>query len=486
MFHSLRHQSKSAIKNAQRRNIANMMNKQHTYDVTFFIGPHKEQFQANRIFLAAISDVFQAMLYGSMTESQPNSTAIIPDIDADAFKVVIDFAYCLEPPITIKNVVFITNICRKYQISSLSPICTEYFTSHLNQKTICSSLNNAVNLQLSDLISSCKNAIKERLGYYAKDIIKTNDFLQMGAPAMSVFLQIDQLRIKEEDLWDALLKWDSTQRSGVSVRAPKRRKLNNGGKSENSGGSDALKSICRFVRFGLMNEEYFVQKVQSTKCLTNEETLEISNYIMCKGNKVQCPSFSVTKRVFDNFIAVKRTEIRNRQIVKTQNPFHELIMERREAPHCFQKVCNEALRVETMSTARIAGITLVNFGGTLHISVSIRRLYDDIIRWGANRVPSLYYDVTLQDVKVSSSPIPIYFEEPLEMKMGKAYRMEVSVEKSPRGPNESPTYQIHRVRTNVTVDNLTVKCSTSRDIDGILGASYEVNGLISTMYFLKD
>ena len=271
----LPYQSNVSIKDEQRRSIANTMHQEALCDVTFLIGPQQIEFRANRIFLAAISEVFKAMLYGSMQESKPNSTVVIPDIDAEAFKSVLDFAYCNDPQITVQNVTSIANIAQKYQISTLSPLCNNHFNSYLDKNSICTLLNDTVNLHLTDLISSCTNAIKQRLGYFAKDIIKTDGFLQMGLPAMSLFLKIETLRIKEEALWQALLEWNERitelpiehdgEHSNANEPPRKRRKLDAETMKNNAG----LKAICPYIRFGLMAGEYFVEEVQPTNYLSN-------------------------------------------------------------------------------------------------------------------------------------------------------------------------------------------------------------------------
>ena len=48
----------------QADNISNLLNDDKFCDVTFIIGKEAREFKLNRIFLAAISEVFKAMLYG--------------------------------------------------------------------------------------------------------------------------------------------------------------------------------------------------------------------------------------------------------------------------------------------------------------------------------------------------------------------------------------------------------------------------------------
>ena len=103
------------IRKKQCQNIANKMDDVALHDVTFLIGSDRIEFKANRVFLAVMSDAFQAMLFGQMQEGQRDSEVIIDDIDPSGFQSVLNYAYCKDPSITMDNVVAVKCICRKYQ-----------------------------------------------------------------------------------------------------------------------------------------------------------------------------------------------------------------------------------------------------------------------------------------------------------------------------------------------------------------------------------
>lgn len=296
----------SEIKTLQCNNIATVLSQDTLCDVTFVIGSSETRFRANRVFLAVISDVFKAMLYGAMKEGQSNSVITIPDIDANGFEAVLAFAHCKHPQITENNVVSIKNICRKYQITSLSPVCNSRFQSLLNKhngNTFCSLLNDSVHYKVDKYVDLCQAAMQSRLGRNAESIVKSKGFKSMGIEAMIIFLQYDVLDITEEKLWDALLKWKDHQNVGNDKRnsleepVMKKRKLNA------SSGDKALKAVCPYVRFGLMTGQYFVDKVQPQKCLDKDEVILIANYILCPDKaKRSCGKFSTQKRSFKRHV----------------------------------------------------------------------------------------------------------------------------------------------------------------------------------------
>ena len=111
----------------QQKNMGQILDNQKFTDVTFVVGKDKQEFNVNRIFLAAISPVFEAMLYGQMAESKADSKVVIEDATPNAFEQVIKFAYCNKPDIDLDNVHDIASICDKYQIATLSTFCDVVF-----------------------------------------------------------------------------------------------------------------------------------------------------------------------------------------------------------------------------------------------------------------------------------------------------------------------------------------------------------------------
>ena len=296
----------SEIKSLQCSNIATVLRQDALCDVTFVIGSSETRFQANRVFLAVISDVLKVMLYGAMKEGQSNSVIRIPDIDVTGFEAVLAFAHCRTPQITIENVVSINHICRNYQITSLSPICDRFFESFISKETVCSLLNDSVRYKVDEYVDKCKDAVQNKLCRDAREIVTTDGFKSMELEAMKIFLQFDELNITEENLWDAVLEWKDYRDTADDVDeildlleepASKRRKLNDGLTNKMNRDVENLKAVCPFFRFGLMEGTYFVDKVQPQKCLEKDEVIEISNYMLCsdKANR-SCGKFSVQKR----------------------------------------------------------------------------------------------------------------------------------------------------------------------------------------------
>eukprot|EP01084_Bolivina_argentea_P266495 452026_1 len=178
----------ASIQSIQRKYLANTLNQHKFTDIKFIIGPNKIEFDINRIFLAMISPVFEAMLFGQMKESEPNSEVIIADIDAEAFQCIINFAYCNNPKLTPKTVCLVRSICDRYQIQLLQTICDNYFESCLNGDTFCMLLNEAVKLNSSYCAEACLTFLRCNSNL-TKAILDSDAFIEMDLKSMQLFLK---------------------------------------------------------------------------------------------------------------------------------------------------------------------------------------------------------------------------------------------------------------------------------------------------------
>lgn len=284
-------------------------------DVTFIIGTNKIEFKTNRMLLAFISDVFKAMLYGSMQEGQTDAEIVIEDVNAIGFQSVLNFATHKNPKITTENVVSVKNVCRKYRISDLGSLCNRYFESCLKAKTICFFLDQSIKYKLDEFAQKCTDKIK-RIGRKAQEIVNSDGFMKMSVDAMSLLVQCDHLCIKEEDLWDAVLKWAENQSkradAPIDCEPPaKRRRLNSNEIADGAKRLHLLQITSPFIRFGLMDNKYFIQNVKSTGCLSNEEVIAVFEYIGMRDADpgYQCGKFNTRPRKAQFDLRLRKFEV---------------------------------------------------------------------------------------------------------------------------------------------------------------------------------
>eukprot|EP01084_Bolivina_argentea_P051531 94802_1 len=302
----------SALQDTQQKHLLQVLKNQKLTDVTFIIGSDKKQFRVNRIFLAVISPVFEAMLCGNMKESKPNSNVIIPDIDADAFECITKFAYFNDPGITAQNISNVKYICDKYQIEILSQHLPETLRSILDCSNFLISLHGAVQLKHESLIKQCTDYLKSlqtqhlisagnrwnihdeitscsypRREFVSK-IIKSDSFLNLALEGMKILLTLDEFAVKEDIIWEQLIKWSDHQTQKVMDDQKQSDKADEYKLS-------LLKSVKPYVRFGLMSPQCFARSVQPQNVLDAQEMIDVFTYLC--GNKTKgCGQFCIKPR----------------------------------------------------------------------------------------------------------------------------------------------------------------------------------------------
>ena len=131
-------------------------------DVKFIIGQDEKEFNANRLILAAASDVFKAMFYGNMKESEPNSTVTIPDVSSHAFGAMLDFVYFNDPKLNADNIVSVSRVADKYQITPLIQYCQRCLPLYLTKSNFCALLNDFCVMELNGCVEVCRQQYFER------------------------------------------------------------------------------------------------------------------------------------------------------------------------------------------------------------------------------------------------------------------------------------------------------------------------------------
>eukprot|EP01083_Nonionella_stella_P136916 416747_1 len=169
----------------QRELMLDILNRQRFTDVMFVIGEEETEYNINRIFLASISDVFEAMLFGQMKESKPDARVVIQDTTPEIFECLIHFAYCNDPKITNENVLLLTQLCDKYQVVSLLETCRDHLTVWAKSLNASNFWNfffiaSALNVNLSpNLIKECKHFLRKCDNGQIGEILNHGDFLQV-------------------------------------------------------------------------------------------------------------------------------------------------------------------------------------------------------------------------------------------------------------------------------------------------------------------
>ena len=323
----------SFMQQMQCSTISTKINDQEFSDVTFLIGEQQTEFYLNRIFLAMISPVFKAMLYGQMKEAQPESEVVIEDMATETFDCIVKFAYCADPKITSKNVLSVVAACDKYQITQLQDFCIAFFQSDLATENFCCYFHDAVNLfltehktmktledyfelhywkcldsdnfaafwqqiiqlNMAEFIPKCEEFINYNVREVMEAILKSDNFQMMSLKALRLFLA-QSIECKEEMIWEYVAKWAEYQaRTKIRCLEECQDSKSDDPDDDNSVTKiSLLQSVKDLIRFGLMAGEYFTRNVVPMNVLSDKEVISVFAYFQVP--KRGCGSFQIETR----------------------------------------------------------------------------------------------------------------------------------------------------------------------------------------------
>ncbi|KAJ1687304.1 hypothetical protein LUZ63_018694 [Rhynchospora breviuscula] len=134
----------------------NLFERKETTDVSFEVDG--EIFTAHRSVLAARSPVFNAELFGPMTESKMETIAI-KDIKPLIFKAILHFVYTDSLPDMSDEMVIITQhllvAADRYGLDGLKSLCEDRLLRDISMDTAISTLALAEELALEELKDRC-------------------------------------------------------------------------------------------------------------------------------------------------------------------------------------------------------------------------------------------------------------------------------------------------------------------------------------------
>ncbi|XP_072333529.1 kelch-like protein 24 isoform X2 [Scyliorhinus torazame] len=235
-------------------------------DVVLRIDGH--EFHCHRATLSANSVYFRGMFSNDLQERQQD-TVDIKGIPADAMDCVIDYMYGGRVDIREDNVQSLLEASDLFQVSALRQGCVEFLENQLAPCNCLGFLSFANLFSIQALSEKSKRFLLERF----PDVIQHEEFLQLSKDDLCDQLTSDFLAVtKEETVFEAVMHW-------VYHDVPNRRR--------------ALKELLERVRIPLLEQIYFVEKVETDELiLSSKECLpllqEARRYHIF-GNEIMSP-----------------------------------------------------------------------------------------------------------------------------------------------------------------------------------------------------
>ena len=144
-------------------------------------------------------------------------------------------------------------------VTSLQEKCKEYLKQHIRQETVCSALENAVQMNEEDLEEKALEYIDER----TEECLRSPLFKQISHETLCRILQRDTLNADEVDIFRACLEWAGARclEEGVPVSVDKIRK--------------DLGEALYLIRFPVMDISDFSNEVVNKGLLSDKEIIAV-------------------------------------------------------------------------------------------------------------------------------------------------------------------------------------------------------------------
>ncbi|CAI4225875.1 unnamed protein product [Auanema sp. JU1783] len=179
-------------------------------DVFFYVGSEeeKQKIPAHTFVLSIGSAVFDAMFNSHADDRQNEAFEVhISDVEPPIFVSLLRFLYTDEVNVGPESVMSTLYIAKKYGVPAMENTCLTFLKENLETDNAFLLLSQARLFDETDLEKMCLDVI-DRETY---DTIRNDGFLEIDHVTLCEFLQRDTLRIKEAELFKAVLRWANAE-----------------------------------------------------------------------------------------------------------------------------------------------------------------------------------------------------------------------------------------------------------------------------------
>lgn len=248
-----------ATKTTVNERFAFMFNNEILADVHFKVGRggSEQRIPAHKFVLSVGSAVFDAMFNSTLAAQEDEIT--IPDVEPAAFLALLKFLYSDEVQIGPETVMTTLYTAKKYAVPALEKHCVDFLKRNLSPDNAFMLLTQARLFDEPQLSALCLECIDKN----TPEALTADGFTDIDIDTLSAVLDRDSLRIKENKLFAAVLRWSEAecQRQALPVTVENKRSV--------------LGRALYQIRFPLMTVEEFAQGPAQSGILTDRETVSL-------------------------------------------------------------------------------------------------------------------------------------------------------------------------------------------------------------------
>uniref|UniRef100_A0A3P9JVA7 Kelch-like family member 41a n=1 Tax=Oryzias latipes TaxID=8090 RepID=A0A3P9JVA7_ORYLA len=203
----------------------------------------------HRLILAACSPYFRELFFSVDGKEVENKEVVLENLDPNIMELIVNYLYSAEIDIYDSNVQDILALANRFQIPSVFTVCVNYLQKELTMKNCLAIYRLGLMMNCARLAMTARDYIADRFEAVAED----KDFLELAPPELFAIIGADALNVeKEEVVFEALMRW-------IRKDKEKHRK--------------SLEEAFDFIRFRLLPEKYFKEKVEKDELIKGEPEL---------------------------------------------------------------------------------------------------------------------------------------------------------------------------------------------------------------------
>ena len=212
-----------------------------------FLKVEHQTFPIHRAILSACSPYFRA-LFTNEAFNTNRQEIVIPGVSSEVMSTIIDYAYTHQVDVTCMNVELLLPAADQFHVMGIVKKCCDFLNAQL-----CPS--NCIGIYKFAQMYFCRALERATLRYIMHNFhpicSRSNEFLQLSADELAEILSSDELNVRNEELvFDSVLRWIDYD--------PDYRK-------------SSMPKLMRSIRCGLLNTQYFVEKVKTHPYVKDSE-----------------------------------------------------------------------------------------------------------------------------------------------------------------------------------------------------------------------
>ncbi|KAK3557527.1 hypothetical protein QTP70_028490 [Hemibagrus guttatus] len=226
-----------------------LLNENKFVDCTLKVGDRC--FPCHRLILAACSPYFRDIFFSEDGKVKEDLKEVaLDDVDPNILDMIIKYLYSAEIDLTDGNVQEIFALANRFQIPSVFTVCVNYLQKKLSVSNCLAIFRLGLVLNVPRLAIAARDYSADRF----ESLSSEEEFLQLAPHELFALIGADALNVeKEEMVFEALMKW---------VRSNREKRVK------------SLEDAFECIRFRLMPEKYFKEKVETDDIIKGNPELQ--------------------------------------------------------------------------------------------------------------------------------------------------------------------------------------------------------------------